>query len=401
MLGRMIKHEHQCCCANRSPPHSAFVAGSAARTEAHPRSVPGESSSKEDPAAVTASRPQAEQSTLELTLWRGWGWMSYISKTFISAHWSSEKNMSQTKCSLVLSAVVINQGGWQGSCYIGKHWTKVHPGKWHHDMVRDWGVRCAVCNECKLRKCMGLYCGVKGNASNLKEKPIGPVQVAVWRHLVVVVFSDVASGPCSSGVSRTTVGIAGISTRSDDICQTEKIDQGTEYRLRTPCLSPCVLRQSLPLHHIPYPTEARTFTHHGNSVATTISNQPPWPHSENQSSFISSKPHWHGAVGWGIFYRTLEEWLQSSENYNRGQDCTFLNLFTATLLFAILWAVLPRASSCSWCLSQVLASDPGVQERLLSLTGALSLCLMLPLPSFSCLLFSPLHSFSIFLPTSN
>lgn len=311
------------------------------------------------------------------------------------------KNMSQTKCSLVLSAVVINQGGWQGSCYIGKHWTKVHPGKWHHDMIRDWGVRCAVCNECKLRKCMGLYCGVKGNASNLKEKPIGPVQVAVWRHLVVVVFSDVASGPCSSGVSRTTVGIAGISTRSDDICQTEKIDQGTEYRLRTPCLSPCVLRQSLPLHHIPYPTEARTFTHHGNSVATTISNQPPWPHSENQSSFISSKPHWHGAVGWGIFYKTLEEWLQSSENYNRGQDCTFLNLFTATLLFAISWAVLPRASSCSWCLSQVLASDPGVQERLLSLTGALSLCLMLPLPSFSCLLFSPLHSFSIFLPTSN
>lgn len=55
------------------------------------------------------------------------------------------------KCSLVLSEVVINQGALQSSCYIGKHWTKVHPGKWPHEGL---GVRCAGCNECKRIKCV-------------------------------------------------------------------------------------------------------------------------------------------------------------------------------------------------------------------------------------------------------
>lgn len=87
-------------------------------------------------------------------------------------------------------------------------------------------MQCAM--NASVENAWGFTAVLREMPVNLKEKPIGPVQVAVWRHLVVVVFSDVASGPCSSGVSRTTVGIAGISTRSDGICQTEKIDQGTE-----------------------------------------------------------------------------------------------------------------------------------------------------------------------------
>lgn len=59
-----------------------------------------------------------------------------------------------------------------------------------------------------------------------------------------------------------------------------------------PSLSPCLRRQSLLLHHIPYPTKVRTFTHHGIFLATTSSDQPLWPHSGNSSSsLISSRPH--------------------------------------------------------------------------------------------------------------
>ena len=116
------------------------------------------------------------------------------------------------------------------------------------------------------------------------------------------------------------------------------------------CLSPCFLRQRLHLHHIFYPKQGSA-----NFVDNTISGQPSWLHSGNQfSSFVSSKSHWHGVVGWGIFYWRFWEWLEKSEIYSIGQDCTFLNLLPETSVPTIYSAILAKVNfllAVSFCKS--------------------------------------------------
>ena len=87
----------------------------------------------------------------------------------------------------------------------------------------------------------------------------------------------------------------------------------------------------------------------------SMSLQPSWLHSGNQfSSFVSSKSHWHGVVGWGIFYWRFWEWLEKSEIYSIGQDCTFLNLLPETSVPTIYSAILAKVNfllAVSFCKS--------------------------------------------------
>ena len=149
------------------------------------------------------------------------------------------------------------------------------------------------------------------------------------------------------------------------ICQTGNWTREDSTDSGNLSLSPCFLRQRLHLHHIFYPKQGS-----GNFVANTISGQPSWLHSGNQfSSFVSSKSHWHGVVGWGIFYWRFWEWLEKSEIYSIGQDCTLLNLLPDTNVPTIYRAILAKVNfllAVSFC--KALLPTKGFQSLSLSLS---------------------------------